>query len=167
LLSPPGDPAPNPRSGATPMSAAATEPRQLVVFTLDGERYGLAIEAVEEIIRYTPPRTVDSTHEWARGVINLRGLIVPIYDLAARLDVPASIGEHTRIVIVETNSQTIGLIVDRLEEVVAVELDQFESVPTADNNLIAAVAKFSDQLLALLDPNALLAAAAENPGSAG
>jgi purine-binding chemotaxis protein CheW len=67
--------------------------------------------------------------QWARGVINLRGRIVPIYDLAARLDVPSSIGEHTRIVIVETNSQTIGLIVDRVEEVVAVELDQFESVP--------------------------------------
>jgi len=66
------------------MSQSA-DPRQLVVFVLGQEQYALPIKQVQEIIRYTQPRSIASTEAWIRGVLNLRGWIVPIYDLAARL----------------------------------------------------------------------------------
>ena len=59
--------------------------RQLVVFSLGEEEYALPIADVHEIIRYTEPRSVASSVNWVRGVISLRGKIVPVYDLASRL----------------------------------------------------------------------------------
>ena len=67
--------------------------RQLVVFTLGAEQYALPIEQVHEIIRYDEPRSVASPISWVRGVISLRGRIVPVYDLAARLGVDSELSE--------------------------------------------------------------------------
>ena len=73
----------------------ATNPRQLVVFTLGTEHYALPIQQVHEIIRYSEPRSVASRADWVRGVISLRGRIVPVYDLAARLGVPLASSPST------------------------------------------------------------------------
>ena len=78
-----------------------TQARQLVVFTLGSEQYALPIQQVHEIIRYTQPRSVAARDAWVRGVISLRGRIVPVYDLAARLGVSSELSEQTKIVIVE------------------------------------------------------------------
>ena len=59
--------------------------QQLVVFSIGSEEYALPIGAVHEIIRYTEPRSVASDVPWIRGVIGLRGKIIPIYDLASRM----------------------------------------------------------------------------------
>ena len=59
--------------------------RQLVVFSLGDEEYALPITQVHEIIRFTEPRSVASEVPWIRGVIGLRGKIIPIFDLAARM----------------------------------------------------------------------------------
>jgi chemotaxis signal transduction protein len=64
-----------------------SETRQLVIFTLADEEYALPITRVQEIIRYTQPRSVASSTPWIRGVINLRGKIVPVCDLAMRTTV--------------------------------------------------------------------------------
>ena len=109
-----------------------TQARQLVVFTLGAEHYALPIQQVHEIIRYTQPRSVASRTDWVRGVISLRGRIVPVYDLAARLGVTSELSEQTKIVIVETESDTAGVIVDDVEEVLTVEDEQIEEVPGAD-----------------------------------
>jgi purine-binding chemotaxis protein CheW len=63
------------------MSEETTTTHQLVVFSLGEEEYALPIEAVHEIIRYTEPRSVASSVGWIRGVISLRGKIIPVYDL--------------------------------------------------------------------------------------
>ena len=70
------------------MSTAETT-RQLVIFSLGSEEYALPITRVQEIIRYTEPRMVASRTAWIRGVINLRGKIVPVCDLAERLGLRA------------------------------------------------------------------------------
>jgi chemotaxis signal transduction protein len=62
-----------------------SDTRQLVIFSLAREEYALPITRVQEIIRYTQPRSVASSAPWIRGVINLRGKIVPVSDLAMRL----------------------------------------------------------------------------------
>src|SRR3981081_3280250 len=105
--------------------------RQLVVFSLGEEEYALPITEVHEIIRYTEPRSVASSDPSVRGVISLRGKIIPVYDLAPRrgLDHPAS-GE-AKIVIVETAEDVAGVVVDDVEEVITVSGDQLDDAPTA------------------------------------
>jgi len=134
-----------------------TDARQLVVFTLGAEQYALPIQQVHEIIRYAQPRSVASTVDWVRGVISLRGRIVPVYDLAARLGVDSELSEQTKIVIVETESETAGVIVDDVEEVLTIEDRQIEEVPGADSTLIESIAKIGERLVVLLKPSMLLA----------
>lgn len=135
-----------------------TEARQLVVFTLGAEHYALPIQQVHEIIRYTQPRSVASHTDWVRGVISLRGRIVPVYDLAARLGVTSELTEQTKIVIVETDSEVAGVIVDDVEEVLTVEDEQIEEVPGADASLIESIAKINDRLVVLLKPSTIFGA---------
>ena len=76
--------------------------RQLVIFSLGSEEYALPITRVQEIIRYSEPRSVASQTPWIRGVINLRGNIVPVCDLAERLGLGLERPESAKIVILET-----------------------------------------------------------------
>src|ERR1700751_3002988 len=117
----------------------ANNSRQLVVFTLGPEHYALPIQQVHEIIRYTEPRSVASSVGWVRGVISLRGNIVPVYDLASRLgcareEDPA----EQKIVTVEAAGQTAGVVVDDVAEVVTVDTGQLERIPSADEAAIDA-----------------------------
>jgi purine-binding chemotaxis protein CheW len=136
--------------------------RQLVVFSLGDEEYALPIADVHEIIRYTEPRSISSSVGWVRGVISLRGKIVPVYDLAARLgqsgDEPSP---EQKIVIVETGLATAGVIVDDVAEVLTVEDDQLERLPSANDASIDSIAKVDDRLVVLLNPAGLFGGPAE------
>jgi purine-binding chemotaxis protein CheW len=132
------------------MSTEST--RQLVVFSLGEEEYALPITQVHEIIRWTEPRSVASDEAWVRGVISLRGKIVPVYDLAARLGLPSERPEHAKIVIVETASDMAGVIVDDVEEVLTVDVAALDTVPAAGDPAIEAIAKIEQRLVVLLDP---------------
>jgi purine-binding chemotaxis protein CheW len=134
--------------------------QQLVVFSLGREQYALPIGAVHEIIRFVEPRRVASDVAWVRGVIALRGKIIPIFDLAARLELPAGGREPGRIVILESGTGRVGVIVDDVEEVLTVAADRFESVPTAAPDVIEAIVKIGDRLVLLLDAEGLFARAA-------
>jgi purine-binding chemotaxis protein CheW len=143
-----------------------TTSQQLVVFSLGSEEYALPIGAVHEIIRFTEPRTVASEVAWIRGVIGLRGKIIPIFDLCARMQVSAGEAEG-KIVIVETGNGQVGVMVDEVEEVLTVTSEQLEDVPTADQDTIEAVAKIDDRLVILLNPDGLFGrATAEELGAA-
>ena len=131
--------------------------QQLVVFTLGSEEYGLPITQVQEIIRYSRPRTIPSAPMSVRGVINLRGKIIPVVDLKQRLMLDAADPEESKIVIVEAGEVTAGLVVDEVDEVITIDEDQLEQAPTGDVSYISAVAKVGDRLLVLLDLNALFA----------
>jgi purine-binding chemotaxis protein CheW len=131
------------------MSAAAHH-RQIVVFNLGAEHYALPIHEVHEIIRYTEPRSVASRTDWVRGVISLRGRIVPVYDIAARLGISSALGDDAKIVIVEAGTETAGVIVDSVEEVLTVSEEQIEDVPGADTALIDSIARVDERLIVLL-----------------
>ena len=135
--------------------------QQLVVFALGHEEYALPIQQVQEIIRYSEPRAVSSTEPWIRGVISLRGKIVPVFDLGVRLGVHAEVGEDQKIVIVETGAGTAGVVVDEVEEVLTVDADQLDEVPGAGSDAIDAIAKIDDRLVVLLNPERLLGAAGD------
>jgi purine-binding chemotaxis protein CheW len=129
---------------------------QLVVFSLAGEEYALPIASVREIIRYSEPRRVASGASWIRGVMGLRGKIIPVYDLAARLRLGATT-DAGKIVIVEGPAGQAGIMVDEVEEVLTVRSDQLEPVPTANTDSIEAIAKIDDRLVILLNSEGLFA----------
>ncbi len=131
--------------------------QQLVVFALGEEEYALPIQQVQEIIRYSEPRAVASADPWIRGVISLRGKIIPVFDLGLRLGVHAEPGDNQKIVIVETDAGTAGVVVDEVEEVLTVEASQLDEVPGAGSDAIDAIAKIEDRLVVLLTPDRLLA----------
>ncbi|MGO9904092.1 MAG: chemotaxis protein CheW [Solirubrobacteraceae bacterium] len=135
-----------------------TDARQLVVFTLGAEQYALPIKQVQEIIRYKQPRSFTSTDYSVRGVISLRGRIIPVHDLASRLGVSSELSDQTMIMILETAAQTVGVIVDAVDEVLTVQADQLEQLPAADTTLMDSIAKLGDRLVVLLNPSTLFAA---------
>ena len=125
--------------------------RQLVVFSLGNEEYALPITNVQEIIRYTEPRVVAAQAHWLRGVISLRGKIIPVCDLAARLGIMAGDGERQKIVIVETANGTAGLIVDDVDEVLTVEDSSLDGVPGSADESTEAIVKLDSRLVVLLN----------------
>ncbi|MEI2702445.1 MAG: chemotaxis protein CheW [Baekduia sp.] len=139
------------------MSAGPT--RQIVVFTAAGEEYAVPIGHVHEIIRFTPPRTVAATDEALRGVISLRGKIVPVLDLATRIGLDsAGDSDDQSIVIVEAGEQIAGLVVGQVEEVVTVDESQVDESPAVAGRAIDSIARIDDRLVLLLSPERLIGA---------
>ena len=138
-------------------AASARTDRQLVVFSLAGEDYALPIAAVSEIIRHAAPRSVASDTPGVRGVIGLRGKIIPIVDLADRLGLAVAQAEpaSAKIVILDADGNQVGVTVDDVDEVLTVSSDQLEAVPTASRDSIEAIAKVGDRLVILLNPEGL------------
>jgi purine-binding chemotaxis protein CheW len=140
--------------------------RQLVVFSLGDEEYALPITEVHEIIRFAEPRSVASADPSVRGVISLRGKILPVYDLATRLGIEAhDAPAEAKIVIVETDGAMAGVIVDDVEEVLTIEGGQLDEAPIAGGRCIDGIAKVEDRLVVLLDPAAIVAAVTAAPAA--
>jgi purine-binding chemotaxis protein CheW len=142
------------------MSAQEHNARQLVVFTLGAEQYAVPIKQVQEIIRYSQPRSVASTDEWVCGVLSLRGKIVPVYDFSARLGVTSAVTEQSKIAILDTGADTVGLIVDDVDEVLTVEESQLDETTATDATFVDAIAKVDDRLIVLLNPTTMFSTAA-------
>lgn len=130
--------------------------RQLVVFDLARESYGVDIGAVREIIRMQEITRVPRTPDFVEGVINLRGRVSPVIDLRKRFDLDA--GEETRetrIVVVDVGGQDIGVVVDAVTEVLRISADAVEPpssiIVGADSAYIVGIAKLEAKLVILLD----------------
>ena len=129
-------------------------------FTLGTEMFGIDIKRIREIIEYTHPTTVPMMPNTLRGVINVRGGVVPVVDLAVRFGWPAvTAGRRTSIVIVETvhNDQkhALGLVVDRVNAVTEIAHEDVEAAPPfgvkVNADFITGMAKCSGRFLILLD----------------
>jgi purine-binding chemotaxis protein CheW len=134
------------------MTAAEAE-RQVVVFSLHGEHYGLPIASVQEIIRYMPPRVTAAARGPVRGLISLRGRLVPVLDLSDRLGAVLEITDRTRILVIEVSTGALGLIVDAVDGVVDVPAHRIEVIPGAGfaDALGDEIATIDDRLVMLLD----------------
>lgn len=140
---------------------------QLVVFSLGTEEYALPITHVQEIIRYSEPRSVASDTPWVRGVISLRGRIVPVYDLAARLGLGEDASRASKIVIVELGDEKAGVMVGDVDEVLTMSESELDAVPAGGADCLQAIAKVDDRLVVLLDPAGILAADVADAAVAG
>ncbi|MBC7341668.1 MAG: chemotaxis protein CheW [Clostridia bacterium] len=134
---------------------------QLVVFQLAGETYGVNISSVHEIIRMQEITKVPRTPDFVEGVINLRGRIIPVIDLRKRFNLPLQEKtQSSRIIVIEMDSVTVGMIVDSVSEVIRLPLDQIEPAPPMVGGVDAAylrgVGKREKGLIVLLDLNQVL-----------
>lgn len=128
---------------------------QLVIFRLATEEFGLPITKVQEIIRLVPITKLPQTPSFMEGIINLRNRIIPIIDLRKRFGLAVTEhNEDTRIIVVEVNGQTIGVIVDAVTEVVRLPETSVEPPPQTfvlDAKYIESVGKLDGRLLILLN----------------
>lgn len=144
-----------------PTLQAVTQQRQMVVFELEEELYGVDIHQVREIIRVPAITHVPRTPDFVEGVVNLRGTVIPILDLRKRFGF--GVGEDDddkRIVVVEMEDKTIGVIVDAVREVLLIDEESIEPpspyIVTVDSQYIVGVARLEDRLVILLDLNQVL-----------
>ncbi len=133
---------------------------QIVVCELGGERYGLSIEAVYEIIRLQTITAVPAAPPFVEGVINLRGRIIPVVDLASRFGLPrAEQDKQSRIVVAAAAGTRVGLVVDGVSEVLMVDEGAVEPTPPvaagADAAYVRGIARLGDRLVILLHLDAL------------
>lgn len=142
--------------------AASGDERQLVVFQLGAELYGVEIARVHEIIRLQSVTKVPRAPSFVEGVINLRGKVIPVVDLRRRFGLPTA--EHTRasrIVVVEIGDQVVGIVVDGVSEVLRVNTATVEPpspvVAGIDSEYLHGIAKLADRLVILLDLDRILA----------
>jgi purine-binding chemotaxis protein CheW len=129
---------------------------QLVVFALANEQYGVNISAVESIIKLQPITGVPHAPDFVEGVTNLRGTVLPVIDLRKRFSLPAEDAtRETRIVVVEMDGETVGMVVDAVLEVLRVSEEAIEPpspiVTTVDSAFIKGIAKVDERLIILLD----------------
>ena len=112
----------------------AVEQKQYLTFLLANEEYAIGILKVKEIIEYDTVTTVPKTPKWVRGVINLRGAVVPVVDLAIKFGLELTpVAKTTCIVIVETQFEsqntTIGILVDAVSQVMELATEDLQPVP--------------------------------------
>jgi purine-binding chemotaxis protein CheW len=134
---------------------------KFLTFFLAGEEYGLEILKVHEIIGMLPITRVPRTPEFIRGVINLRGKVIPIVDLRRKFDMPiAEDGAETCIIVVQIQGVQIGVVVDRVSEVANVGGTEIEAPPSfgADvpTDFLLGLAKSSGRVRMLLDIDRVL-----------
>lgn len=142
------------------VAAHEQEPTQYLTFMLGGEVYAIGILSIKEIIEYGGLTTVPMMPGSIRGVINLRGAVVPVMDLSARFGRPSSgVSKRTCIVIVETEDhdehQVIGVIVDAVNAVQEIGPAEIEPAPTfgmkISSDFIAGMGKVNGKFVILLN----------------
>ncbi len=147
---------------APPPAAADTAAAQYLTFALDDEVFAMDIRTVREIIQYGPMTTVPLMPSFVRGVINLRGAVVPVIDLQARFGRPAArIGTKTCIVIVDSVRDDerieLGLLVDAVSEVIEITAEHIEPPPNfgtaVRRDFIRGMGKVANRFVILLEPD--------------
>lgn len=135
--------------------------RQCVTFRLDNEIYGINVMLIQEVLRVTEIAPVPGAPNYVIGIINLRGNVVTVIDTRMRFGLPPKeMDDATRIVIIEVENQTVGIVVDSVSEVVDVDSSEIETAPNVGNDetarYIEGVVSRGDELLILVDLNKLL-----------
>ncbi|MHA7815413.1 MAG: chemotaxis protein CheW [Pseudohaliea sp.] len=139
---------------------------QYLTFILDGEEYGIDILRVQEIRGWTKTRPIPNAPAWLKGIIDLRGSIVPIIDLRERFSLePLAYGPTTVVIVVRYSGgdnrkqRDLGLIVDAVSEVYSVDPEAVKGAPevsgSIDDQLIKGIAKVNEKLIFLLDMDRL------------
>lgn len=131
------------------------EELKVIVFKLGHEEYGIEVDKVQTIERMMPITRVPKTFSFVKGVINLRGVVIPVIDLRGRFGLPeAEFTDQTRIIIVTANEMEVGFIVDSANDVIDLNSDLIDSPPDVVGGIKAkylqGVARISEERLLVM-----------------
>ena len=123
--------------------------RELITFELENQLFGIDIMAIREIRAWTPVTRLPRVPHYVAGVVNLRGTVLPVVDLAARLGWnPSEPTPRHAIIVIQLDGQTRGLIVDSVSDIVTVASDALQAPPATSSDTIL---PFLEGLVALED----------------
>jgi purine-binding chemotaxis protein CheW len=150
-----------PSTGAQAIQAMARpDGRQFLTFRISEEEYGLDILRVQEIRSYEAPTRVANAPAFVKGVVNLRGVIVPILDLRIRLGQASEYNAFTVVIVLNVAGRVVGIVVDSVSDVLELGADEIKprpDVPGAmDARFITGLGKIGDRMLILLDIEAMI-----------
>lgn len=143
------------------VSSTSTKAGKYLTFTLDREEYGLEILKVREIIGVMAITAVPRTPDYVKGVINLRGKVIPVIDLRLKFGMPeAEHTEQTCIIVVQVGTMEMGIIVDEVSEVLDIAGEHIEPAPAfgvnVDTEFILGMGKTEQRVTILLDIDKVL-----------
>lgn len=140
--------------------AAETEGREFLTFRLSGEEYAIDILKVQEIRGWENPTAIANTPDFIKGVINLRGTIVPIVDLRIKFKGQAKYDAFTVVIILTVARRVMGIVVDAVSDVVTLTADQMRAAPEfgagLDTRFITGLGTLGDRMLILTDIERLM-----------
>ena len=151
--------------------AAPTGAREYLTFRLDQEEYGIDILKVQEIRGYEPPTRIANAPGFIKGVVNLRGTIVPIVDMRIKFNcAQADYNSFTVVIILNLRNRVVGIVVDGVSDVVPLAQEQVRPKPefgaAVDTRFISGIGTLDDRMLILLDIPTLLDSADLGPEAA-
>ena len=162
--------APLPRAAAAPPAAAARSAApaaaagEYLTFRLGAEEYGIDILKVQEIRSYEPPTRIANAPAFMKGVVNLRGVIVPIIDLRLKLGCDsAEYNTFTVVIVLSLRGRVVGAVVDSVSDVLELGGDAIKPAPAMnsaiDMSFITGIADVAERMLILMDIEALMSSA--------
>lgn len=142
-------------------SKAKSAEGEYLTFVLGAEEYGLEILKVQEIRGYDAVTQIANTPEFIKGVVNLRGKIVPIVDLRIKFNLgKVEYNELTVVIILNLNGRVVGVVVDGVSDVIALKDEQIRDVPSLvtsiDTKYIVGLATLEERMLILVDIEQLM-----------
>jgi len=141
------------------VSTNVSEITQFVVVNIGDEQYGIDIQFIDNIVRMQHITRVPKVSPYLRGVINLRGEVIPVMSLRIKMGLETDeVTKNTRIIIIKINHESIGLIVDSVKEVVNIDMNEVERVSfeNREDSYVMGIGKQGAGLISLLDLGAVL-----------
>jgi len=142
-------------------SRVAAGPREYLTFRLDQEEYGIDILKVQEIRGYERPTRIANAPEFIKGVVNLRGTIVPIIDMRLKFNcAKAEYNTFTVVIILNLYNRIVGIVVDSVSDVMELAPENLKAAPEMDNSVdsaaVVGLGSVGDRMLILLDIEKLM-----------
>ncbi len=144
-------------------SNLAADGRKLLTFTLRDEEYGIDLLRIQEIKGYLPITPIPNTPEYIKGVINLRGSVIPVMSLRRRFGMEeAEYNKFTVIIVINVESKVVGLLVDGVSDVLSVPTEDIQSPPeivsSIDTAFLSGLVRKEERLVLLLNLEPLIGA---------
>jgi purine-binding chemotaxis protein CheW len=151
------------RAGGKPATPTA-EGGEFLTFRLGGEEYGIDILRVQEIRSYEPPTRIANAPHFIKGVVNLRGVIVPIIDLRLKLGCDsAEYNAFTVVIVLNVKGRVVGAVVDSVSDVLELTSEHIKPAPELNSNVdgsfITGIGSVGDRMLILMDIEGLMSSA--------
>ena len=143
-------------------SAALLQTREFLAFNLGAEEFGIDILKVQEIRCYEKPTRMAGVPDFIKGVVNLRGVIVPIVDLRIKFNLPeVEYNDFTVVIVLNLHGRVVGIVVDGVSDVTSLQADQVKSAPEFSSHLdtshVIGLGTLEERMLILMDIERLMA----------